>query len=289
MERLKRIAAINDISGLGKCSLTIALPVISASGVECSCIPTALLSTHTGEFQNWTKVDLSSQMLKIAEHWREIGAKFDGICSGYLASPAQANLVSEIIDILADENTLIITDPTMADNGEYYTGFDNSMCEAFKTLCKRAMVITPNITEAAFLSGVPYKKPPQDREYVEELFAALATLGPKIIAITGIHTKNEEVGIIVKDLRNGKSCEEMRPQRGGVFYGVGDIFASAFSALLVRGATIPEALSASGLLLEKSIEKSYLGDTPRRFGVEFETVLPEYIRKVEDIFSSKAF
>ena len=150
---LKRIAAIHDLSGLGKCSLTVALPVISATGVECACIPTAVLSTHTGEFTGWTFRDLSDDMLPIARHWQREGVRIDGIYSGYLASPEQAELLSQTIDCIAAPDTLVIVDPVMADNGIYYSQIDERMCAAFRRLLSRADVITPNITEAALLAG----------------------------------------------------------------------------------------------------------------------------------------
>ena len=202
-EPLKRIAAIHDLSGLGKCSLTVALPIVSASGVECACIPTALLSTHTGEFTGWTLHDLSGEMLPIAEHWRSVGARFDGIYSGYLASPEQEFLLERIIDLIADGDTMVIVDPAMADNGEYYINFDFRMCEAFRRLCTRAHIITPNVTEAAFLSGLPYKTAPHDMAYIDSLFDGLAPLGPEIIAITGVRPSAREIGMVVRDRRTG--------------------------------------------------------------------------------------
>ena len=151
---LKRIAAIHDLSGLGKCSLTVALPVISATGVECACIPTAVLSTHTGEFTGWTFRDLSDDMLPIARHWQRIGARIDGVYSGYLASPEQVGLLAQTLDCIAAPDTLVVIDPVMADNGSYYSKIDDRMCAAFRRLLSRADVITPNVTEAALLAGL---------------------------------------------------------------------------------------------------------------------------------------
>lgn len=135
---LKRIAAIHDLSGLGKCSLTVALPVISATGVECACIPTAVLSTHTGEFTGWTFRDLSDDMLSIAHHWQRIGVRIDGVYSGYLASPEQAQLLAQTLDCIAAPDTLVVIDPVMADNGSYYSKIDDRMCAAFRRLLSRA-------------------------------------------------------------------------------------------------------------------------------------------------------
>jgi pyridoxine kinase len=283
MQPLKRIAAIHDISALGKCSLTVALPVVSATGVECACIPTALLSTHTGEFSGWTRRDLSGEMLPIARHWQSVGAAFDGIYTGYLASPEQGALVEQVMDTIAGESTMVIVDPAMADNGAYYAGFDAAMCAAHRHLCARADVITPNITEAALLAGVPYREAPHDRDYLEELLAGLAALGPRIVAVTGVRPRSGGIGYA---LRSGEGeCFHISAARDGMFYGTGDLFASAFSALLVRGARVESALEAAAGLTEESVRRTEARGTPRRFGVDFEGALPAYVRAVERIFA----
>ncbi|NCB52233.1 MAG: pyridoxamine kinase [Clostridia bacterium] len=284
LKPLKRIAAIHDMSGLGKCSLTVALPVVSATGVECACIPTALLSTHTGGFSGWTLCDLSGEMLPIAEHWRSVGAAFDGIYSGYIASPEQALLLERVIDVIAGEDTMIIVDPVMADNGEYYVNFNSRMCEAFSRLVARAHIITPNVTEAALLTGIPYRDEFHDIGYIDSLFDGLAALGPEIIAITGVRPSENEIGMVVRDGSTGEKCSAMRPSRDGVFYGTGDIFASAFAALIVRGAPVGKALDVASALVGESVERSVERNAPRRFGVDFEGALPEYIARVQRIF-----
>ncbi len=284
-EPLKRIAAVNDISGLGKCSLTVALPVISATGVECACIPTALLSTHTGEFTGWTRRDLGHDMLPIARHWRSVGARFDGIYSGYLASPEQERELEGVIGLIADERTLIITDPAMADNGEYYAGFDRRMCDAFRRLCAKADVITPNVTEAALLTGLPYEPGPHRSEYVDALMDGLGYICGGIIAMTGVRTEPGLVGVVAMDTRTGDSCVCVRPHRPGVFYGTGDIFASALAALLVRGAGLRDGAEAAISLVSDSIERTVARAAPRRFGVDFEGALPAYVQRVGEIFS----
>ena len=282
----KRIAAVHDLSGLGKCSLAVALPVISAAGAECSCIPTALLSTHTGEFTGYVIKDLSDEMLPIAEHWRSEGAKFDGIYSGYLASPEQGELLERIIDRLSGPGTLIVADPVMADNGRYYQNFDHRMCLVFRRLCAAADIVTPNITEAAFLSGIEYREPPHDRDYVSALLDGVGSMGPDTVAITGVCFSADEIGTVAADMRSGKAYCVTRPVRPGVFYGTGDLFASSFAALTVRGAGLREALYVSSGLVSDAVERSFLRDAPRRFGVDFEGALPKYIRSVERIFAN---
>lgn len=284
MQEQKRIAAIHDISGMGKCSLTVALPVISASGVECACLPTALLSTHTGEFTGFTFKDLSDEMIKIARHWKQTGATFDGIYSGYLASAAQAELLLEIIDLLATENTRVIVDPVMADNGEYYSKHGEEMCLAFHKLCKRADIITPNITEAALLTDMPYIAGPHDESYVSELLEKLGDLCSGVIAVTGVCPNRDEVGAAVLDTKTGKTSCAMREHASGVFYGTGDIFASAFSALLVRGASLCDATECAIGLVGESIARTVERGSARRFGVDFEGALPGYILAASKLF-----
>ena len=270
LPKLKRICAVHDISGFGKCSLTVALPVVSATGVECACIPTALLSTHTGEFTGWTRRDLTDQMLPIARHWADCGIEFDGIYSGYLASPEQELVLEEVIGTLAGPDTLVICDPAMADNGEFYAGFDESMAEAFRRLCARADIITPNVTEAAMLAGL------------------LERHAGRFIAITGVHPAEGVIGTVVRDRQTGEERSAMSAALPGMFYGTGDIFASAFSALLVRGASVGDALDAAAGLVRESIERCYERGAPRPYGVDFEGALPDYVRRVQEIFGGKA-
>ncbi len=287
MEPLRRIAAIHDLSGVGKCSLTVALPVVSASGVECSCMPTAVLSTHTGEFTGYTVHDLTEDMEPMARHWAREGVHFDGIYSGYLTNPEQVEVLERVIELLSGDGTMLIVDPVMADNGQYYTGFGERMCRAFQKLCERAEVITPNVTEAALLTGLPLpEKPPYGREYIEKLLRELKKLGPRVIAITGVHPDDStgKIGMVALDRSDGSVYTAFGPEREGLFFGTGDIFASAFAALLVRGASVGQALDAAAGLVSDSIARSLNRELPRRFGVDFEGALPAYIRRVEAIF-----
>lgn len=283
LPRLKRIAAVHDLSGLGKCSLTVALPIISATGVECACIPTALLSTHTGEFSGWTIRNLSDEMIPIARHWKSTGARFDGIYTGYLANPAQAQTLEKVIDFIAEPESLLIVDPVMADNGSYYSNMGEDMCSAFRHLIRRADVITPNITEAALLTGTAYAPDGHDEQYLRRMFDSLAALGPKIIAITGIRSGGM-IGNVAYHTETGELFRALRPMHEGLFYGTGDIFASSLAALLVRGASLPSALETATALTDESIARSLRHDTPRRFGVDFEGALPAYLCRVRNLF-----
>lgn len=280
MKEPVRIAAIHDISGFGKCSLTVALPIISATGAECVCLPTALLSTHTGEFTGYTFKDLSDEMLPIAHHWRKVGVEFDGVYSGYLAGAQQAELLKRAIEILRTEKTKIIVDPVMADNGRYYSNFGDEMCWAFKDLCREADIITPNITEAAFMTGIPYCAGTHSEEYISSLLQGLAQICSGIIALTGVRTNAGSIGAVAYSPKTGARHCAVRPVREGAFHGTGDVFASAFSALLLRGAGLADATETAIMLVGDSIERTVRRETPRRNGVDFEGALPKYISVV---------
>ncbi|MBQ9044534.1 MAG: pyridoxamine kinase [Oscillospiraceae bacterium] len=282
---LRRLAAVHDLSGLGKCSLTVALPIVSATGVECACIPTAVLSTHTGEFTGWTLRDLHEDMVPIARHWASTGAAFDGVYSGYLATPEQTAALREIIRLLARPDFHVIVDPVMADNGSYYSNLDDRMCRAFRALLSDADVVTPNVTEAALLADMPYRHDGHDEAYLRALAERLSALGPGTVVITGARPTPGEIGNLAYDRDTGALELCVHEAHPGFFYGTGDIFAAALAALLVRGAPVSDALRIATDLTDACIRRSLRHDTPRRFGVDFEGALPDYIRSVEKLFS----
>lgn len=197
MERLKRAAAIHDISGFGKCSLTVALPIISAMGIEVSVIPTAVLSTHTGGFTGFTYRDLTGDMRPIAEHWKSLGIKFDAIYSGFLGSVEQIDIVTDFIDDFKEKNTVVLVDPAMADGGKMYTVFDMDFAKQMARLCAKADIIVPNFTEAAFMLGEEYRPAPYSKEYVESTLRRLSCLGPsKVVHGSCIRRQTGRLGII---------------------------------------------------------------------------------------------
>lgn len=277
---MKRLAAIHDLSGLGKCSITAALPIVSASGVECCCIPTALLSTHTGGFEGWTFKDLSEEMLPIARHWHDLDMHFDAVYSGYLASKEQGELLSESIKLLSDENTLVIVDPAMADNGKYYVNLDETMADCFRSIIGMANVITPNITEACFLTGTEYCSGPHSDEFTDGLIEKLFAMGPDTVVITGVLSANGEVGVVGRDARSGKRSVHMSPVRNGMFHGSGDVFASAFSALLTRGFDFESALEISESFVSDCVLRTERRCGAGNYGLDFEAALPDYIMNI---------
>ena len=288
LPKLPRMAAIHDLSGLGKCSLTVALPIVSASGVECCCIPTALLSTHTGGFTGWTFTDLSGDIVPIAEHWRELGVGFDAIYSGYLASEAQGELLVRAIELLSGDDTLVIVDPAMADNGKYYANLDGRMAECFRRIIKKADIITPNVTEACFLTDTEYRQGPHSVDFITELIDKLSALGPKFVAVTGVSLERGSVGIVARDNLNGRVSTVMNTALEGTFHGSGDVFASAFAALLTRGARLEDALRTAEDFVTAAVERTARRGTPRHYGLDFEGVLPAYVRKIDKLFVENA-
>ena len=200
----KRVVTIQDISCFGKCSLTVALPLLSAMGVECAVIPTAVLSTHTGGFTGWTFRDLSADIEPICRHWQKEGLTFDGVYTGYLASPEQAASIESFVDMF--HPPMIFVDPAMADNGKLYPGLPESLVPAMRHLVSIADIAVPNITEASLLTGIPYQAPlTYDRAYIEKQLHALCGLGVKKAAITGVRTEgSDREGICLLDGATGK-------------------------------------------------------------------------------------
>ena len=205
----------------------------------------------------------------------------DAVKTGMVSSSALIEVIAERLRFYGAGN--IVVDPVMADNGSYYSNMDSEMCEAFRNLIRRADVITPNITEAALLAGMESTPDGHDERYLRKLFSELASLGPRAVAVTGVRSGGQ-IGNAAFDTRTGETFLFQRESRPGLFYGTGDLFASALSALLVRGASLRQALETATSLTDDSIRRTARHDTPRRFGVDFEGALPAYLRRVEALF-----
>jgi pyridoxine kinase len=224
----ERILTIQDISCVGRCSLTVALPILSAAGLETSILPTAVLSTHTGGFEGYTYRDLTTDIKSIAEHWRSLGLTFSAIYTGYLGSFEQLDLVSAIFDEFKTPDGTILVDPVMADNGVLYGGFDAAFPAGMAKLCGKADVIVPNLTEAAFMLGERYVGDDYDREYIDGLLKRLRKLDAPNVVLTGVSFEPGTVGVATFD---GDDVTYYATKRvDGYFHGTGDIYASAFLA-----------------------------------------------------------
>lgn len=228
----KKILTIQDISCVGQCSLTVALPIISACGVEACVLPSAVLSTHTCGFTGFTVRDLSGDMPAIREHWVKEGVKFSAIYTGYLGSSEQIDYVTDIFNTTGTPDCVKIVDPAMADNGVLYPAFDMAYVEAMKRLCAQADYLVPNITEACFLTGAEYKTQ-YDRAYIDELLEKLTALGSKNVVLTGVSYRDGYTGVVV--LENGEYRYYEHEKLPNSCHGTGDIYASAFVGALMRG------------------------------------------------------
>lgn len=270
----KKILTIQDISCLGQCSMTVALPILSASGMETCILPSAVLSTHTGGFKGYTFRDLTDDIPGIANHWESEGIKFDAVYTGYLGSARQIGYVKDIISRLSAENGVSIVDPAMADNGKLYVGFDGDYVETMKELVFSADIILPNITEACMLTGTEYRES-CDKEYVDMLLGRLESAGASTVILTGVSFDSETTGVLV-DEKGEKSYYKHRKIAKGC-HGTGDIYASAFVGAMLGGKPMFEAAKIAADYTVLCIERTQ-GDTSHWYGVKFEQALPDYIR-----------
>lgn len=275
---MKRIVTIQDISCVGKCSLTVALPVISAMGVETAILPTAVLSTHT-MFSGFTVKDLTDQIVPIAEHWKKENFTFDAIYTGYLGSFEQIEIVSKFFDEFKTGSNLIIVDPVMADNGKLYPAFDEAYAKENAKLCAKADLIVPNLTEAAFLTGMPYQTE-YDRDYILRMLDALAKLGPKYVALTGVSFEKGKIGIMGLNTESGEYFEYYTAHVPVSYHGTGDIFSSVVVGALTRGMSLQEAFQIACDYTKETIEYTFKSKGANTYGVDFEVTLPHLIERM---------
>lgn len=269
MERQPRVAAIHDISCFGRCSLTVALPIISSVGIECSVIPTAVLSTHTGGFKGFTYRDLTEDIVPIVEHWKSLSLEFDAFYSGFLGSFEQIDLVAGIYDDMASDS-LVIVDPVMADNGSLYPIFPGNFPEGMRKLCSRADVMIPNMTEAVLMLGEEYVEGPYTREYVEGLLERLGSIGAGKAILTGVRFDDSTLGAAAVDYGTGEVDYYMRDVVPGYYHGTGDVFGSAVTSAMVKGFTVGEASRIAVDFTVGSLQRSAAAGTDLRYGVNFE-------------------
>lgn len=269
----KRILTVQDISCVGQCSLTVALPILSACGVETAVIPSAVLSTHTAGFKGYTFRDLTSDMPAILEHWTREGIKFDGMYTGYLGSETQVDYCIEIAAKTLGEGALLVVDPAMADNGVLYKGFDSDFVQAMKKLVAKADIVLPNLTEACFLTGNDYRET-YDIGYIRKVCADLIALGAKKVVLTGVGFEEGFTGVFVSDKTNEYYYKHEKLPGG--CHGTGDVYASAFSGALMRGKTVEEAAKIAADYTVLCI-KNTAGDASHWYGVKFEPVLGKLI------------
>lgn len=265
-----KVLTIQDISCVGQCSLTAALPILSATGAETCILPSAVLSTHTGGFQGFTFRDLTDDMPAIAAHWQKEGIAFDAIYTGYLGSIRQIGIVQDIFRTLRKADAKTFVDPAMADNGVLYSIFDMDYVNAMKPLCFGADVILPNLTEACLLTDTPYLET-YDEAYITEILDKLHAGGAKVIILTGVTYKPETTGVIVSENGKVRYYEHKRIERS--CHGTGDVYASAFVGAYLHGFTAFEAAKLAADFTVRCIEQT-IGDESHWYGVKFELALP---------------
>ena len=271
---MKRIVTVQDISCFGKCSLTVALPLISAMGVECAVIPTAVLSTHTGGFTGFTFRDLTDDIPAIEEHWKSCSLKFDAIYTGYLGSARQIELMCKFFDSFGGDGTLRFVDPAMADNGKMYTGFDDAFAAEMAKLCRRADIIVPNLTEATKMLKESYVPVGYDEAYVHSLLRRLhATLGCPTVVLTGVVLGNKH-GAVSYDSKTDSFVSYFADHLPHSFHGTGDTFSSVLVGALTRGLKMAEALRVAVEFTHACIEATVPDLENHPYGVKFEECIP---------------
>ena len=276
---MKRILTIQDISCVGKCSLTVALPIISAMGVETAIIPTAVLSTHT-MFQNFTFKDLTDQILPIVNHWQNEKIGFDGIYTGYLGSFEQIDIMAQLFRSFKTDSNVILVDPVMADNGKLYPAFDEAFAAKMAQLCGEADIIVPNITEACFMTGMPYRET-YDETYVKELLQKLSKLGAKVSILTGVSFAPGKTGVMGYDRETGEYsyyCHEKLPRN---YHGTGDIFSSTCVGAMMQGKPWQEAVKVAADYTAECIRLTMEDPEGRDYGVNFEQGIPYLLDRMK--------
>lgn len=270
-----RILTVQDISCLGQCSITVALPILSACGHETCILPSAVLSTHTGGFGMPHIKDLTDDFAGILDHWKDQKFAFDAVYTGYLGNTTHMDYVKQIFDTMLGSGGVRIVDPAMGDHGKLYTGFDMEYAMAMRDLCASADVILPNVTEACFMTDTPYRQE-LDEEYVSALMEKLEKIAPNVV-LTGIGYANNETGVLVS--QKGERWHYTHEKIPKSFHGTGDVFASAFVGAWQQGKTMTDAVMIAADFTAKCIERTWK-DPAHWYGVKFEEVLPELIKSL---------
>ena len=277
-----RVAAIHDMSGFGRCSLTVAIPILSAMGIQCCPLPTAFLSTHTGGFEGFTFLDMTDELSKVAAHWKSLGLEFQAVYSGFLGSERQIAIVEDFLREFRGADTAAVIDPVMGDHGEVYQTYTPAMCAGMARLAELADVITPNLTEAALLLGVPYDALPAGEAGCREIVERLSLDGRRSVVLTGASTAPELTGAMCFDAKTGRTEAVQTRRVPQEFHGTGDVFASVLTGALVQGASLPDAVRQAVDFVRACAERTTKAGIPMREGVEFEPLLGLLTQPVDE-------
>ena len=273
----KRALAIHDVSCEGRCSLTVALPILSACGIHTAVLPTALLSTHTGVFTGYSCLDLTEEMRRVRAHWDTLPLHFDGLYSGFLGSYEQIELVGDTLQRYHAPGTLTLVDPVMADHGALYATYTRQMAGGMGELCRLADVIVPNVTEACLLLDTPYLENPSEGDIRRLLERLAARYGCAQVMITGVPRKGllGAAGFCAED---GSFSYAGAPQLPQVFYGTGDVFASALFGAMLNGLAMGRAVRAAVDFTHEAMTHTLENGLPLHYGMAFEQALPGLMR-----------
>jgi len=285
---MKRIVTIQDISCFGKCSLTVALPVISAMGVEAAVVPTAVLSTHTGGFSGFTFRDLSGDIPGIFRHWEKENLHFDAIYTGYLGSFEQIDMMSDYIRD-RDSDTLAFVDPAMGDNGVLYTGFTKEFARHMASLCADADIIVPNLTEAAYMLDIEYRESGYDKDYIENILRKLSKLGAKKVVLTGVSFSESELGVAMYDRESDEFFYYFNEKIETKFHGTGDVFASTCVGALMNGMRLCDALRVAVDFVVECIRITLPQREECWYSVQFEKAIPKLLEMIKQQKETKKY
>lgn len=277
----KKVLTIQDISCVGQCSLTVALPILSACGLETCILPTAVLSTHTAFKKGFTLLDLTDEMNKISLHWEKENIKFSAIYSGYLANKQQIDEILAIKKRNMVDNGVLIVDPAMADNGKLYPGFSDSFPQEMLRLCLNGDIILPNITEACLLTGYTYKEK-YDKSYIENLISKMCELGIHNIIITGVSFEEDLIGVAVYEEKENKTSYYFVKKQPLISHGTGDIYASCFTGAYLQGKSIFDSAKIAANVTAKAVEDT-VDDKEHWYGVHFEKNIPYLIEEINSL------
>jgi len=277
---IKKVLAAHDISCFGRCSMQVIIPVLSRFGLQVCPLPTALLSTHTGDFTGYTFLDLTEEMKKIVAHWKQLGLKFEAVYSGFLGNAAQIDTVNEVIRDFPADGALVLVDPVMGDNGVVYTTYTDEMCRGMHRLCENAQIVTPNLTEAYILAGLPYDPSPTEDEISALLHSvsAVCKADKKAILIHGVAVGDSISTYYFDSLTaDGIVGRVDSPYCPAFFPGCGDLFASLLLGELMSGKSIHTAADKASAFISKTSFETLKSGTPHNQGIEFEKSLEDFI------------
>ena len=277
---MKRILSIQDISCVGKCALTVALPVISSMGVETSVIPTAVLSCHTA-FPDFTFHDLTDEIEPITSMLKSQNIEFDAIYTGYLGSVKQINIMKNLFKTFKNNKNIIIADPAMADYGELYKGFNQQFVDEMAKLCGEADIIVPNLTEACYMLNIPYVEEGYNRDFIQKILKGLSKQGCKYCVITGVSLSPNQLGVMSYNSTTDKFFENYTEKLPNSFHGTGDVFASAFTGALMLNTTREKALEIAVDFTVDCIKATVKNPDYHWYGVDFETAIPNLIERIK--------